>query len=67
MASITYRFLWCLLAPEGGLEPTTLRLTAEDLPFTALLKSAIYHSLSWTYQRHTDFLAVGITRCDPPF
>jgi hypothetical protein len=35
-----------LLAPQVGLEPTTLRLTARDLQFSALLNSALYCAFS---------------------
>jgi len=31
-----------MLAPQVGLEPTTLRLTARDVPFSALLTIALY-------------------------
>jgi hypothetical protein len=37
------------LAPEVGLEPTTLRLTVRDFSFSGLLMSAIYCSNKTTY------------------
>jgi hypothetical protein len=38
-----------VLAPQVGLEPTTLRLTVEDLPFSALLIIVIFYILSARY------------------
>ena len=39
------------LAPQVGLEPTTLRLTVENSPRSALLRIALYYLLSVSYRR----------------
>jgi hypothetical protein len=43
---------WDDLAPQVGLEPTTLRLTARHLQILALLRIAIYSAFSLIYACH---------------
>jgi hypothetical protein len=41
--------LMVFMAPEVGLEPTTLRLTARHLPGSGLLKIILYYSFLVSY------------------
>ena len=54
--------LLVLLAPQVGLEPTTLRLTARHLQFSALLMITLYRSFYYVYEGPKVFGAGGIVQ-----
>jgi hypothetical protein len=56
-----------MMAPEVGLEPTTLRLTVRDFAFSALLVVALYRSYNEVYRTIAKFPGCGYYPLLPTF